>query len=279
MASAMASIGSSSPRVERDARPRLRWDAAAYHRIASVQEAWGRAVLARIPPGDYRRILDAGCGSGRLTRLLLRRFPRAEVVGLDASAAMIEQAGRTLGRFRRRLRLVEGDFLRGNPGSGFDLVFSNAAFHWEREHRRLFRRVRAWLAPGGVLLAQCGGWRNIRVVEALTRRVGERGEFAAYLGGFRRPVHYAGARSTRRLLADAGFQDIRAWLEAAPTPFPARERFRDFMEGVVLVPNLSRLPDAALRARFVDAFMEAYEATAGDDYRLDYVRLNISARR
>jgi trans-aconitate 2-methyltransferase len=236
-------------------------------------------VLERIPPGNYRRICDAGCGSGRLTAHLLRRFPGSAVVGLDRSPAMLDQAARTLRRFRGRLTLVEGDLLAADPGGPFDLIFSNAAFHWVGDHARLFRRLHDWLAPGGLLFAQCGGRGNIREAERLTRRVGERGEFRPHFRGFRRPVRYAGAGPTRRLLAQAGFREIRAWLEPAPTRFGSRAAFRDFMAGVVLVPNLSRLPDAGLRARYVAAFLSAYEAAFGRRYRLDYVRLNLTARR
>src|SRR5262245_27811894 len=112
----------------------MRWSGEGYHRVATVQEAWGLAVMDSIPSGRYRKILDAGCGSGRLTAHLLRKFPGADFVGLDISPDMLEHSRKHLNRFRRRLRLVRGDLLSAGPGSGFDLVFSNATFHWVLDH-------------------------------------------------------------------------------------------------------------------------------------------------
>jgi trans-aconitate 2-methyltransferase len=259
---------------------RLDWDGRGYHRVASVQEAWGRALLDRIPGSGYRRILDAGCGSGRLTAHLLRRFPDAELVGLDRSGPMLGQAASVLARFRGRTRLVEGDLLdRAAVEGPFDLVFSNATFHWVPDHARLFENLRGWLAPGGLLLAQCGGWRNLRRAERLTRLVGRTSEFRTRFAGFRRPVNYAGAGVTRKRLGEAGFRGVRAWLEPAPTRFPSRPAFADFIRNVILVPNLSRLETDAARAAYVETFVDRYRAEFGLPYVLDYVRLNIEARR
>ena len=260
-------------------RTTLRWDGAGYHRVATVQEAWGRRVLQRIPRGEFRRILDAGCGSGRLTAHLLREFPRAQVVGLDRSAEMLEQAERALRRFSRRLRLVQADLLTAQPGSDFDLVFSNATFHWVLNHERLFRNVYSWLAPGGLLVAQCGGQGNLRRIERLISRLANRREFRSRLSGFRRPVYYAGPSETKSRLDEAHFSDIEVWLHDEPTPFPSRAAFAEFIRHVICVPNLSRLNDPALEDLYLDEFLRLYERVFGSKYLLDYVRLNLQARK
>jgi trans-aconitate 2-methyltransferase len=257
----------------------LRWDGRGYHRVASVQEAWGRALLEEIPPGDYRRILDAGCGSGRLTQHLLRRFPDATVTALDRSADMLEQAGRTLARFRRRVRLVEADLLAPLRPCSFDLVFSNATFHWVTDHDRLFRNCAAALVSGGRLIAQSGGHGNLRRVETASRRASSRPEFRREFRGFRRPVYYAPAAATRARLARAGFSEAAVWLAPSPQRFPTLKKFRDFARHVTLVPNFARLSDDARRAAYLDAFVDAYRALFGHPLVLDYVRLNVRALR
>jgi trans-aconitate 2-methyltransferase len=254
------------------------WDGAGYHRVAGVQERWGVALLGAIPPGDHAAILDAGCGSGRMTAHLLRRFPRARVVGIDRSRAMLDHAARVLGRFRGRLDLVQADLTAGWPGPAFDLVYSNATFHWIADHARLFCNLRAWLRPGGWLVAQCGGAGNLRRSEALGRLVSRRAPFAPELARFRRPVHYAPAGATRRLLREAGFVEASAWLVPAPTRFRSRRAFRDFLGNVILVPQLSRLRTPELREVYVDAYIREYERRIGPPFVLDYVRLNIKAR-
>ncbi len=255
----------------------MRWDAEGYHRVATVQEAWGIKLLKSIPTSRYAKILDAGCGSGRLTAHLLRMFPHSQVVALDRSEEMLKQATRALGRFSSRLRLVQGDLLTANPGDNFDLIFSNATFHWIRDHSRLFDNLHSWLASGGRLVAQCGGKGNLRLIEAITPLLADTAPFRSYFLGYRRPVHYGSPANTRRLLKESGFRQIRVWLHPAPTRFASRAAFKDFMRHVTCVPNLSRLPDAELKEAFLEAFLNMYEDKLGRRYLLDYVRLNIQA--
>ena len=65
------------------------WDAAAYDRLADPQEQWGREVLARLELDGDETVLDAGCGSGRVTKLIVERVPDGRVIGVDASESMI----------------------------------------------------------------------------------------------------------------------------------------------------------------------------------------------
>lgn len=257
----------------------MRWDGSGYHRVATVQERWGIEVLKKIPRGSYDEILDAGCGSGRLTAHLLRRFPGARVVGLDRSSEMLEQAARTLHRFHRRLQLVHGDLRAAQPGTGFHLIFSNATFHWVQDHRHLFRNLHGWLAPGGRLVAQCGGAGNLRRIEALTPVLSKLREFKRYFRGFVRPVNYASPEETRQHLEDSGFEEIQVWTRAAPTSFPGRAGFKDFLSNVILVPNLGQLSDANLKEAYLETFLDIYEKKYGRVYMLDYVRLNIHAKK
>src|SRR6476620_11350360 len=69
------------------------WDAAKYHRISDPQLTWGRAVAMRLVPVPGERILDIGCGTGRLTSEIAAR-PAILVVGLDRSAAMLQEAAK-----------------------------------------------------------------------------------------------------------------------------------------------------------------------------------------
>ena len=257
----------------------MRWSGSGYHRVATVQERWGIELLKSVPPGKYSKILDAGCGSGRLTAHLMRRFPDATVVGLDRSPEMLEQAARTLSRFHRRLRLVRGDLLSARPGKNFQLIFSNATFHWVLDHARLFRNLHDWLAPGGCLVAQCGGKGNLRRIEALTSDLSKRAEFREHFKGYARPVTYASPADTQSHLRNSGFQEIQAWTHPAPTPFPSKAKFKDFVRNVILLPNLSQLPTPPLKETYLETFLDVYEEKYGRAYMLDYVRLNIIARK
>ena len=247
--------------------------------MATVQERWGLQLLRQVPRAHYLRILDAGCGSGRLTAHLLRKFPEAHVIGLDVSGEMLEQARRNLRRFQRRLKLVEGDLLTAKPEPKFELVFSNAVFHWIRDHTRLFQNIHRWLAPGGRLVAQYGGAGNLRRIATLTPLLSKLSLFRRHFRDFRRPLNYAAPSATRMLLREIGFQEIQVRLHKAPTRFSTRSRFRDFVRNVILVPDLSQLPTTDLKEAYVESFLALYEKTFERPYLLDYVRLTIWAKR
>src|SRR4051794_38753075 len=149
--------------------PRRTWDGAAYDRLSTPMERLGREVLDRLELRGDETILDAGCGSGRLTELLVERAPRGRVIGVDASASMIDAARARLGDRAdlRRADLAALDL----GGETVDVVFSTATFHWIADHDALFRCLRGALRDGGRLVAQCGGAGNIASILAATEDV------------------------------------------------------------------------------------------------------------
>jgi trans-aconitate 2-methyltransferase len=134
------------------------WDAEAYHRLSNAQFSWGKNVLARVPLRGDETILDAGCGTGRLTGELLERLPQGRVVAVDLSDNMLRAARARLSqRFGERITFACVDIQRLPFVEVFDGVFSTATFHWAKDHDRLFREIHTALKPGGWLVAQCGG--------------------------------------------------------------------------------------------------------------------------
>jgi trans-aconitate 2-methyltransferase len=245
------------------------WDATAYDRVADPQARWGAAVVDRLPLSGGETVLDAGCGSGRVTEMLLDRVPDGHVIGLDASAAMVDAATRRLAAAGDRVSFVCCDLLDLTPEvlggrAPVDAVLSTATFHWVTDHDELFRRLAAVLRPGGQLVAQCGGAGNISTLVATVASLGvpRVGEWT-----------YADADTTSRRLDAAGFDVDAVWLHDEPTAFEPGRPFEDFLETVCLRQHLATLPEAQRRA-----FVEAV-ATAMPAAELDYVRLNIVARR
>lgn len=252
------------------------WNADAYHRVSGPHVSWGRDVLDRLDWLGAETVLDAGCGTGRLTRLLVDRVPRGHVVALDRSLSMLRAARATLADCRA-VSFVQAD-LAGLPAlASVDVVFSTATFHWVIDHDRLAAELFAVLRPGGRLQAQCGGLGNLERFHDHVRRVMDQEAFAPCFAGWTDPWHFAGPADTARRLERAGFEDVRAWLESRPTAFDDPGGFAAFVETVVLRPWLARLPEQA-RPLFV---REATAAAAHDTppLTLDYVRLNLEARR
>jgi trans-aconitate 2-methyltransferase len=249
----------------------VEWDAATYHRVADNQEEWGLEVLDRLELAGDERVLDAGCGSGRVTRALLERLPRGRVVGVDGSSTMVEEARSNLAEFGDRVELIVSDLTELELAEPVDAVFSNATFHWITDHERLFGRLHEALRPGGALEAQCGGEGNvtewIRAIEAIA---GDE-RFAPYFRGMGSTWNFASVGDTEARLARAGFEVGRLWLENRTFEPPEP---REYVRTVGLSRHLAQLPDD-LHDEFIDAVLGSMLRPL----RLEYVRLNISARR
>jgi trans-aconitate 2-methyltransferase len=241
------------------------WDAGAYDRVADPMTRWGLDVLERLPLDGDERVMDAGCGTGRVTEQLVERVPHGHVIALDGSRAMIDTARRRLARFGDRVEYVVADL--GSPlpiDARLDAILSTATFHWVPDHDALFRSLAEVTRPGGWLVAQCGGYGNIGRIKRALAAIGD-----GWLG----PAHYETAEDTQRRLAAAGYVDIDCWLTEEPTRFERGEPFETYLRTVALGPQVERLPEAE-RAAFVHAV-----AVAVGDPLVDYVRLNITARR
>jgi trans-aconitate methyltransferase len=259
--------------------PPTEWDAASYHRLSAPQFSWGVQVLERLRLNGDETVMDAGCGTGRLTALLFERLQRGRVVGVDLSRNMLEEARSHLApRFGGRVEFVRADLALLPFDRAFDGVFSTAAFHWVPDHPRLFRGLYASLKPGGWLVAQCGGGPNIARLMRRASVLTATEPYAAYFSGWSDPREFADDVTTAERLRAAGFADVVTGLEPAPTILAGADEFREFLTTVNMHGHLARLPAGPLRRRFVD---ELTELAAGDDppYLLDYCRLNIRARR
>src|SRR5436190_21457585 len=133
------------------------WNAERYHDVSSPQQAWGRRVLERLTLSGNERVLDLGCGTGRITQDLHRRLPTGFLIAADRSDAMVETAAAWLREHAPGVAVVQADGAELPFRRTLDVIFSTATFHWIRDHSKLFRSIITALAPGGRLVAQCGG--------------------------------------------------------------------------------------------------------------------------
>jgi trans-aconitate 2-methyltransferase len=246
-------------------RPRD-WDASTYDRVADPMARWGATVLDRLPLEGDETVLDAGCGSGRVTEALAERLPDGRVIALDGSPAMVDAARGRLARFGDRIEYVVADLGAPLPiaDEAVDAVLSTATFHWVPDHDALFRHLAAVTRIGGWLVAQCGGAGNIANIQRVLATIGD-----GWLGA----VHFEGVLATTRRLDVAGYVDIECWLTDEPTRFERGEPFETYLRTVVLGAHLERLPPEQH-----DAFVHAVAEGVGEPV-IEYVRLNIIARR
>ena len=178
------------------------WDAATYHRVSDIQFTWALEQLERLTLDRDDVVLDAGCGSGRVTALLADRVPEGRVYGVDVAPSMAEHAQEALGD---RATIFCQDLVELSIPEPVDVIFSNATFHWVKDHDALFAALHRTLTPGGRLVAQCGGLGNIDAFRKLADEIAGARAVRAVLRGLarslelRRRPHDRGPSARRRV--------------------------------------------------------------------------------
>ena len=245
------------------------WDAGSYERMAAPVTAMGLDVLSRLELRGDETVLDAGCGTGRVTEALRERLPHGRVIAVDGSPSMIEEARGRLGD--ERVEYMVADLSELTLPEPVDAILSTATFHWVPDHDALFEHLFAALKPGGPLVAQCGGAGNIASVRAAIERATSREPFEAALGGWPGPWNFASPEETEARLVRIGYTDVRCW--RTEVPVETDDEF-EYFSTIMLGSHLERLPEPDR-----PAFTAAVLAELPRPVVVDYVRLNIVARR
>ncbi|HEV8336606.1 MAG TPA: methyltransferase domain-containing protein [Candidatus Polarisedimenticolia bacterium] len=241
--------------------PAVRWDAAQYERFARERSRPFLDLLARVGEIEPRRIADLGCGTGELTRLLLRRWPRATVWGVDSSLEMLERARRSPAS--PNLRFVRRDLRRWRPTRPLDLIVSNAVLQWLPSHGRVLESLAELLGAKGTMAVQIPNNRRApasRAVEDLLAEPRWRTSLAraAALPAVEAPRFYA------ERLGALGFQ-VDLWETTYHHRLAAAAEIVEWLRGTTLRPILTAFP-AAQAAAFLAALKRrlrtAYPADA-----------------
>jgi trans-aconitate 2-methyltransferase len=238
------------------------WNAESYQRVSAPLEAMGREVLDRLELRGGERVLDAGCGTGRVTATLLERLPRGEVVAVDGSPAMVAEAQERLGP---GVDCRVADLTELVLEAPVDAILSTATFHWIADHDRLFEHLFAALKPGGRIVAQCGGEGNVAAVQAAIDQVAE-----PALAGWAGPWNFQSPAATAERLERIGFIEVETWPQNVRVE---PENPREYLGTVMLGSHLERVSPER-RDAFVEAVLAALPEPA-----IEYVRLNLAGRR
>ncbi len=273
-------MGEMSPRTEKMVGDRLveRWDGGDYERHSAHQRRWGGDLIAELALRGDERVLDLGCGDGALTRELADRLPCGSVLGIDAAEEMLETA-RT--KCSRNMSVMLLDINAIDFRDEFDVVFSNAALHWTRDHGAVLRNAHQALRPGGILRVQFGGDGNCPNLTRCARRHMTQAPFLEAFARFRWPWFFPTLAEYEVLLSAAAFSEWRAWLERKDQRFPNAESIIGWIDNPCLIPFLGALPPH-LRRPFRDAVVaDMLDQTRrpDDTYLEPFFRMNVWARK
>jgi trans-aconitate 2-methyltransferase len=244
------------------------WEATTYERLSAPMTAMGTEVLDRLVLRGDETVLDAGCGTGNVTRILLERLPRGRVIAVDAAPSMVDQARELL---PPDVDVRQADLLELELDEPVDAILSTATFHWVADHDRLFANLHAQLKPGGRLVAQCGGHGNVAEIKQAGIELAGEAPYVEHFDGWSPDWTFATPEETERRLRAAGFGDVWCWLTRVDVDpgDPA-----GYLRAICLGSFVARLPEE-LRDPFVAAALERLP----DPLQIHYVRLNILARR
>lgn len=254
------------------------WDPALYRRYEDERTRPAAELLARVPLTQAARVVDLGCGPGNSTELLAQRFASAQVLGIDTSEPMLEQA---------RQRLPQASFEAGDiatwvpQGQAPDLIYANAALQWVPDHERLVPRLFGQLAPGGVLAIQMPDNRQ-ELTHRLMRELAARSPWAAHIGD--------ADRVRTELLPIGGYYDLLApladdidvWHTIYQHPMASAAAIVDWVRGTGLRPFIDPLPaelKSSYLAEYERGIAAAYVPRADGRRLLAFPRMFIVARR
>ena len=239
------------------------WDACGYARISGLQQAMATEVLALHELNGSERVLDVGCGNGKVTAEIASRVPAGTVLGVDSSVDMIASARHQFGpEVRSNLRFEVADARRLPFRREFDLVVSFNALHWVPEQEHALRSIRSALRPGGraqLRLVPAGKRKSLENVIEETRHSSR---WARYYSGFRDPYLHLTPEQYRSLAEQSGLhvEDIHS--EAKAWDFGSRSIFLAF-GSVTFIEWTQFLPESE-RLGFVSDVLDRYRNVAVD---------------
>ncbi|MFH1148796.1 MAG: methyltransferase domain-containing protein [Pseudomonadota bacterium] len=232
------------------------WDAKDYEKHSSAQYEWARELIAKLRPKGTESVLDIGCGDGKVTAAIAACVPEGNVLGIDSSEGMISLARERhpegkYGNLAFRLmdaRVIDFD-------NQFDVVFSNAALHWVKDHLNILARVKKCMRRDGRMLFQMGGKGNAKdILDVLDEMNND--QWGRYFRDFAPPYGFYGPEEYRSWLAAAGLEAKR--IELIPKDMKYKDK--DGLAGWIRttwLPYLERIP-VERKETFVREIVERY---------------------
>jgi len=242
------------------------WHASDYHRQSSLQQAMADEQLGRLTLEGGERILDVGCGDGKITAEIASRVPHGSVLGVDPSRDMIAFASRHFGPpAQANLRFEVADARRLPYRDEFDLVVSFNALHWVPEQDAALGSIRAALKPGGRALLRFVPSGRRESLEDVIEEVRHRARWAGSFANFERPYAHFTPEEYRALAERAGFRVVQLHVEDKAWDFKTREGFVAFARAT-FVEWTQHLPESEVET-FIRDVLERYRSVAADGPR------------
>jgi trans-aconitate methyltransferase len=260
--------------------PTAKWNAADYAANSAAQHIWARELIAQLSLRGDERVLDVGCGDGKVTTELACAVPKGSVTGIDASPEMIRFARKTFPPGKHpnlKFQVMDARLIR--LARRFDIVFSSSVLHWVADHPAFLRGAAACLRPDGRLVVSCGGKGNAQDVFVALRPEMRLKQRCKFFRKMPKPYFFHSPAEYEKWLPRFGFKTHTVKLSPKDAVYQGRERFAAWFRTTWL-PYTQRVPEN-LREEFVVAVTDRYVAKHPPDadgrIHVRMVRLEIDA--
>lgn len=254
------------------------FDGKQYEKASAHQKEWGARLIAELTLAGNERILDLGCGDGKLTENLAALVPDGFVLGVDASRGMIDVA-KQREKGNLSFRLLDINHL--DISDTFDVVFSNATLHWVKDHRTLWKNLNGLLSDRGIVRFDFAGDGNCAHFFKVIRMAMGTSEYARYFTGFEWPWFMPSVEEYEAIVSPLSFSDVRIWGENADRLFTDRESIVGWINQPSIVPFLARVEESKKESfrSFVIDHMLSDTAQENGGYFETFRRINVLVRK
>ncbi|HEX2698505.1 MAG TPA: methyltransferase domain-containing protein [Anaerolineales bacterium] len=229
------------------------WNPEKYHQFKEQRTAPFDDLLKLVNIRPNLKVVDLGCGTGELTRMLADTLPNSDVVGIDSSPEMLKKAEASA---RAGLRFELGD--QAKLSEEYDLIFSNAALHWTEDHTTLIPRLFGCVKPGGQIAVQVPSSHH-HISHKVYREVAASEPFASALNGFNRQSPVLPIEIYANVLFQQEAQEIVVFEKVYAHVLENSDAVVDWISGTALVPYFERL-DEPMKEKFIQAIRERMRA-------------------
>lgn len=254
-----------------------KWNAEDYADNSSAQELWANELIEKLDLKGNERLLDIGCGDGKITHSLAGKIVSGNVLGIDRSEDMIRLAEQKFNMSNLSFATMDATALRLDET--FDIAFSNAALHWIKDQRAVLEQLKKILSPNAKILFQMGGHGNAEDIFSVIDKIIHSENWKHYYEDFIFPYRFCTIEDYEKWLPGSGYKAKRIELIAKDMVHENVESLKGWLR-TTWFPYTAPLPDTK-KEEFLDRIVEQYINTIPVDSQgrthVKMVRLEVEA--
>ena len=259
--------------------PNYEFNGEKYSKASAHQTEWGGKVIEGLGIKEDSRILDLGCGDGKLSHALALHAKKGMVVGIDASLGMLDKAKELSSPNLEFIHMDINDMLFE---SEFDIIFSNAALHWVHDHKKLLGNCYRALKPGGRIRFNFAGEGNCQTLFSVVRELMRKEKYAPHFAAFVWPWYMPSVGEYERLMVKTDFINSKVWGQPADRYFESAAEITGWIDQPSIVPFLREIDDDKAKQAFRDeAVKMMLEKTHQENgtYFETFYRINVEGEK